>query len=69
VAGIGEQRHRVRQNAVDCLDGDEGEVECRPYSEGSAEALRKMMMAVAVAVIVVMLMLMLLLLRKVASHQ
>jgi hypothetical protein len=58
VAGVGQQRHRVRHDAVGCLNGDErhvqhgGDGERSP--EGCAYIIMVMMMAMMVSVMMVM---------------
>ena len=50
VAGVGQQRHRVGEEAVDCLDRKKAEVERDSDGERSAEIARRMRMAVRVYV-------------------
>ena len=50
VAGVGQQRHRVGKEAVDCLDRKKAEVERDSDGERSAEIARRMRMAVRVHV-------------------
>ena len=51
VPGVGQQRERVGEQAVDDLRGDQRDIERGGDGEGAAEALRRVRMAVVVAAV------------------
>ena len=59
VAGIGEERHGMRQHAVGRLNCDQGYIENRGNGESGSERCRHMAVAMVVTVMVVMVMTML----------
>jgi hypothetical protein len=74
VAGIGEERHGVRQHAVSRLNCDQRYIENRGNGESGSERCRRMAMVVAmvvammVAMMVVMMMTVTLLVRLMRRH-
>jgi hypothetical protein len=56
VAGVGKERHGMRQHAVRRLHDDEADVEQRGYGKGRAEGAGRMAMATVVTVVMVVTM-------------
>ena len=68
VAGIGEQRHGMRQHAVGRLNDHQRDIESRGDGEGGSERGRRMAVAMVMAVIMVVTMMMTMLMRVMRRH-
>ncbi len=66
VAGVGEQRHGMRQHAVNCLNEHQSDIEDSGDGEGGSERGRRM--AVVVVVVVTMMMTVVMLMRVMQRH-
>jgi len=51
VSGVGDQRHRIGEQAVDELHGNETEIEADTHGEGHAEACGTMPMMVLMGLV------------------
>src|SRR5580700_5034847 len=55
VAGVGEERHGMRQHAIGCLNCDQSDIENRGNGERGAERCRRMAMVVTMMVVAMMM--------------